>query len=1228
MPSNLLLFSTGADPEVGCPTSAIPDAAATNSEALPPDHEARARALDTRASFLVEAPAGSGKTGLLMQRFLKLLADPAVSQPEEVLAITFTRKATAELRERVLDQLQRASGTHQPTTAFDAASRTYASAALAHNAALDWNLLDRPQRLNIRTIDSVCADIASTLPLLSGSGAPRTPNPHPEPLYRLAAQRTLLQLGGPDTALSAAIRDILLHRDASLADCETLLARMLAAREQWGELVPLGAQLEDHALDTQVRPRLEAALQQVVCAGLTRAAKAISPDTLEALSWLAARLAHEPGHKGKPSPLLICADKSTPPETRAEHFDHWCALIGLLVTRAGDWRIGFNVDHVGLILSKQDKALLRELIDEVRHDHTLREALCAVRCLPPTRYPDAQWAVAKSLFRLLIRALAELKVLFAERQECDFPELSIAAKEALRSETGPADLATASGHTLRHLLVDEMQDTSSSQYELIQMLTQSWDGHSQTLFLVGDPKQSIYLFRQARVERFLRAMQDRRLGDIPLEVLQLSANFRSQSCLVASFNHTFSAIFPSSDSEISGQAADIPFLHAHAMRQSTPCKNLNWNIDILPYNYDSRQNDALDHRLTEARLIRRVIESWRDRRLPPGRTEPWRIAILARARPHFKHILAELNGLDPIPFRAIDIEPLSERPEVLDALALTRALLHPADRIAWLAVLHAPWCGLGLADLLTLAGDGASEAANQALPDTFTLRRQLLSPGSLSLFDRAWPVLQAALQQRGRTPISALVQRTWISLGADLVLTPTQRNNVNRYFMVLAESKDQQDDTNVGRITTAVDRLYAEPRPSDSGAFVVDLSTIHKAKGLEWDVVLVPALERKGRPNDPNLLNWLELDSPDAAAAHIILAPIYGKGSDPDPLYKWLTGVRSARDAAERKRLFYVACTRAREELHLFAAATLNKAGQPSAQPDTLLQAAWPAALARLTPASPDTADRHAEMFRSALDEDSTASLPTLALAASASEPEAAPGAGARPPVLKRIPLSLDRDARFVAANVTKLAYAPADALRQSPAFDRPEGSFAVRAFGNVVHRFLQLVSNRLEANPDCGALLAELPLWRPRLTASLRSEGLDPAALDRLAERSLRALQQALTDETGRWILSPHPAATSEQALRLGAALSMEMRVDRTFLAGPDPLSTGSSHLWIVDFKTTEQGSRTDALFAQQERAKYQSQLESYAALNRVVPPPSSSIRLGLYYPLVPRLIHWPEGT
>jgi ATP-dependent helicase/nuclease subunit A len=1222
---------------------------AVDSEQPAPDAAARAAALDVHASCIVEAPAGSGKTGLLTQRFLKLLADAGTAQPEEVLAMTFTRKATAEMNERVLTQLQQAAAdTPLPSTAggFDRETRALALAALSRSNERGWDLLAQPQRLNIRSILSVCMDLANSLPLLSGTGGQQQPVEDARPLYRMAARRTLMQLGGPNAALDAALHIVLLHRDGSLADCERLLADMLDAREQWAELVPLTpGELDDAALDRDVRPRLERALEAVVCGGLNRALRALPAGVLHDLHTLGRRLAHEPGYKDDPNPLALCANKKLPPEAVADHLDHWTVLISLLLTKGGDWRKGFAVNHLGFSLPKADKALLQQLIAEIQTE-PLQQALHAVRELPPARYPDEQWRVARALFHVLRHALAELKLLFTERNECDFNELALAAREALASETSAAeddratDLALSAGGRLRHLLVDEMQDTSSSQYELIRALTQSWDGHSQTLFLVGDPKQSIYLFRQARVERFLRTLHDGCLGDIPLQTLRLTANFRSQATLVDSFNTTFggnattAGIFPPPAAiQPDAQALDVPFVEATAVRQATSSTGIAWHTSILP---DDPAN-AFDHPAHEAREIRRIIEQRLAQPLPEGRSldrngrpKPWSIAVLGRTRDHLAAIVKEFkahDGKPELPFRAVDLDPLGELPEVLDALALTRALLHPADRIAWLAVLHAPWCGLALADLLTLTSDGAT-ATPEADPsftiaDLVRTRAQRLSTEGQQLLARAWPILEAATETLGRTPLSTHIDRTWRSLGGDAPLAPDQLTNVRRFLAVLRDLEADTGRIDLDALGARLKSLYAEPR---AGASQIELMTIHKAKGLEWDLVLVPGLHRKPRAGSTNLLNWLELDGASAQdEASILLAPIYGKGESSDKLNTWLRNVRTHRERAEEKRLFYVAVTRAREELHLFAALPERNGVLAKPAAGSLLKACWPAAEQRFASAEPrqdsvisTEAQRSGEtrsFATSMIDFDYEEGL---ALAASADE-----AAVSQPPAIHRLPLRFDPLARFTTA--PRLTYPSAAALRTTATFDRPEGGFAVRAFGNVVHRYLQLLAQRLLATAP-GDLLTEVTTWQPRLEASLRGEGLAPITATREAARALLALQNTLNDPIGRWLLAPHPQAASESALNLTSSGSL--RVDRTFLAGPVPLSTGQSHRWIVDFKTTALNDRETAAFEAAERGKYTAQLEAYAALRRTLPDGTTPIRLGLYYPLIPRLLDWPSES
>jgi ATP-dependent helicase/nuclease subunit A len=1239
--------------------------------AAPPDAESRRQALDTRRSFIVEAPAGSGKTGLLIQRLLKLLAHPSVEQPEQVLAITFTNKATAEMRDRVLAHLAAAAQNHRssqsaaqsavlnqlaaaeseprpPEDDFQSEPLTLAQAVLARDRQLGWQLLDHPHRLNIRTIDSVCAEIARTLPVLSGSGGRLTPADDAGPLHHEAARRTLLLLGSGDTAFDQALRNLLLHRDGNLDDCESLLANMLSLRDQWGDLVPLiPTQLDDTWLDSKVLPRLERALEHTIQSALAPLAQAFPAGLLAELSDLAADFAPAaPYDPEVPSPIALCVNLRTPPSPGTTHLDHWLALIHLLLIDSGELRKERGLNKKTLKFDYNRKSShhtrLAAILNQLNGRDDLLQFLQNVRALPSAYYPRDQWAVAKSLFRVLSRALIELQLVFSARNQCDFTEINLLARHALRSDSGPEDLAAALGARLQHLLVDEMQDTSTTQYELIELLTRNWDGYSQTVFLVGDPRQSIYLFRQARVERFVRAMHTERLGDLPLTRLRLTANFRSQHTLVEQFNRDFALIFPS---EAGPQA--LPYTPAQSTLPALPGADATvWHANPISPATDSgapgldsetrvpKANASLtfaqlkQHQARRNALeVRSIAREWLAKPLPQGRTEPWRIAVLVRSRAHLNEIVVALKKDAAVPFRAIEIESLEQRQEVLDLVALTRALLHPADRVAALAVLRAPCCGLSLADLHTLTGADDPALKDLSIHRLMAERGHMLPNDSRQRMARVCSVLESAAAQRARLTPAQLVERTWRSLGGDAGLNREEHINTSNFFQLLNKLHVQVEDfSSTGlldstRIEEHLQKLYAEPNPFPSGQPFVELLTIHKAKGLEWDVVLVPSLERGPGRSSPRLLTWSELELSESSgdtAAHLMLAPIAAKGENIDPLTRWLNGIHRAREAAERKRLFYVACTRARQELHLFAAPQFASSGEISLRADSLLQAAWPAAQPHFATVS----ERPAEPF-------------VLDLAAAASPSHCK---------LQRLPLAFDPAARFAVDRVQKLPYGDpdSDTASSQALFFRPEGSFAARSFGNVVHAALETFANRIANGHSPAVLLAELPNWAPRLAALLRADGLAQATVNRLARESRTALENALHDPDGLWLLTSNTGAASEFALTawpeahgsMGQASirPVSIRIDRIFRAGPEPHAPGQDVLWIVDYKTSAHGSSGIDDFLAAQRTTYAPQLETYARILTQLPQPPDrpalkDVRLALYYPTLPRLLWWPLG-
>src|SRR4051794_23255974 len=245
--------------------------------APPPDQRQRERALDAARSILVEAPAGSGKTDLLTRRFLRLLAE--VENPGQIVAITFTKAAAAEMRNRILSELEKAAG-GQARNEDEFSMEALAQRALERSRALGWDLLRMPAQLRISTIDSFCRDLALQEPLLSGLGGGLDITENATELYHRAARRTLEQIGKPDSdlsapALSPAIEALLGWRDNGWQDLESLLGTMLAQRDRWMQDFVVGAKPDWDAL----RERLERPFARVVEEAVGELDQLLDPET-------------------------------------------------------------------------------------------------------------------------------------------------------------------------------------------------------------------------------------------------------------------------------------------------------------------------------------------------------------------------------------------------------------------------------------------------------------------------------------------------------------------------------------------------------------------------------------------------------------------------------------------------------------------------------------------------------------------------------------------------------------------------------------------------------------------------------------------------------------------------------------------------------------------------------------------------------------------------------------
>ncbi len=242
-----------------------------------------------------------------------------------------------------------------------------------------------------------------------------------------------------------------------------------------------------------------------------------------------------------------------------------------------------------------------------------------------------------------------------------------------------------------------------------------------------------------------------------------------------------------------------------------------------------------------------------------------RIAILVQGRSHLLDIVAELARRG-IRFQATDIDPLGARPAVLDLLALTRALAHLGDRAAWLGVLRAPWCGLTLADCLSLLGSDRHASVPRLLREE-PLRQQL-DAAARDRLERCLPVLEQALDEKRRFGLRDTVERAWHALGGPATLgNERELDEAHAYLDALGDVEDEApgEPVDLARLGEALLDLYApaQPRPDT----YVELLTIHKSKGLQFDTVIVPGLERMGAADTPPLLRWLKVPQRDGAPA-------------------------------------------------------------------------------------------------------------------------------------------------------------------------------------------------------------------------------------------------------------------------------------------------------------------------------------------------------------------------
>ncbi|MDI6854227.1 MAG: UvrD-helicase domain-containing protein [Deltaproteobacteria bacterium] len=1120
--------------------------------ALPVDQEDRDRALDSKASFHLEAPAGSGKTSVLLARFLTLLAQ--VDAPEELLALTFTRKAAGELRVRIM-QLLRAEAELKP----DASPMEQRLAELAQEVFRHFSRRQAPlqevltpERLPVMTFHGFCARLLALAP--QEAGVPLD--------FRLVEEQDAEWL--KQEALEE-LRRRLAARPGHDPVRRALVNRLVRLNNNWsrlaGELRTL-LDRRDTLQDFLALAQESRDVSSYESLMTSRLAAVLAPD----LAALAAGLANsELGQrwpefweylKQQQAPLAEKLSRE-PPRGRLEDLPVWQKLAEAILTNKNTVRKKFG-PAVGLPSGFAGTAwneALRALPDE------FFEVLAKYRDLPPSLIFTEEVAALQDLILLLWEALAVYEELCRKRGVLDFIDLEMAAMRLLAAED-LSDLLLLLDRRLQHLLVDEFQDTSENQKTLLCRLLSGWDAEpGRTLFVVGDPKQSIYGWRRAKLSLFLESRRGLRCDrgfNFPLEPLRLVTNFRTTSTLIDWVNCVFETLMTCGPEpeKLDFQAAS-PSPAAQA--GGPPCLALFIDDDNLA----SRQAEA---RWLAARLREAVREL-------KGKEN---IGVLLFARTHLTTYLKALDQAG-LSVRVREGLKLSDSPVVQHLHNLARALVRPHDDLSWAALLAGPW------------GPQSQAVIAQAALTTGRLWYEKLgrlaaeNPCPATLLNLV-ATLAGLKDQVGRAPLHQTLLDFLQAVGAwDGIAAwegPAGVANARTYLELVADAESGLPETTFLKTDFSLAEAYQPPNPRAQDS-PVELLTVHGAKGLEFDWVFVPYLDwqplRKGSRTPPPFL--LE-EIPGSSNYGLALAPPYWQTSS-GLLYQSLKRLRDARTLAEARRVFYVAATRAKKHLFLSGILNRDKEGRLKPPADSPLTWLWqhyrPGDLTTGQPVTLAGPDLQVEIWEE-YPEIESQDAETLELPEALSfTPEPAPYAFAYPSQLaKEAPERLETESGSVEA---------------PPGFSVEVAEILPRVRGEVMHSLLE--------NASYGGPLPEVA----GVAAALRQGGLDRETADRLAPEILAEAAACLGDPfLVRLLASGAQVAKSEWLLE-------DAPEDGVIRRGKiDRLAYDGENWWLVDYKTSRPaGDEGWETFMAGEAEKYRPQLLAYrdmAAKALGVPP------------------------
>lgn len=1082
----------------------------------PHDGPARAAAINPFKSVLCLAPAGSGKTTELIYRTLACLT--VSNRPEEILAITFTTKAAGEIVERLMSALNVAATGIPPSAAHELPMYDLARLVLKRDELLGWNLLLNPARLRIMTFDSFCAFLASKTPIMSGLGGGKTTE-DPALVYRRAILETLGSVNSEDApeVLREALEAVLTFSKNRFETLVPMFTALLGKRDQWAsEIMGLDVALMEQAVSQYVDECAGEAVAQIRGSELELVMDVLkdASGVLNALQW---------------------AEGRVPMDGSDECRSYLRDFAGYILTADGNLRArvtSANGFPAGEDVTKRMNAAL-SAIKERGIAAELADPLRTMLALPDSDYPARSAEMCMHFTVILRFLLANLALAFEETASIDFPEVAQRAIQALASDGDEVGDALLEEDRINHLLVDEFQDTSPAQFNLILNLVSHWEeGDGRSMFFCGDRFQSIYLWRGATVDLFTSMVQAKRFGPHELEVVNLVVNFRSAPGVVEWNNKAYEAIFA---------GAELGFV------PSVPFRDIEGGVEVHPLTSGP---------VGEGEAVAETI-------LDIMKTDPEAsIAVLVRGRSHLKHILPKLKEAK-ITVSGQDIDPITESAPVSEAIALIRSLWHLADKTSWMALLRAAFVGLSWADCIVVAQ--GERVVFDAL-NSEDVQCKLSVDGRRRVI-RLLDAISAARGASRGGDLNWVAKSVWLALGGPATVDETEMGDIGTVFALLAQHTQTGCLNDPQAFFRAIGNLYASAK---SGA--VQIMTVHKAKGLEFDYVIIPGLNRGGAQDQTPLFYWRKLNGT------FIVAPNVNGAVESSPenrLFKFIGSKVKADVKEEIGRLAYVGTTRAKKFCHLFV--EVDKVDDdmiPKARSGSLLSCLWPAVESEVIDVEPGTAAKS----------DTTFAVPSKA----------------------RL------DSGFV-VQLPAGSFIPASRVDQISADDKSEGEgsdYLAKLTGTVFHKIVEVISqsNVMEWN-------AALVKSKSQAIASmLRREGCPIGDVAKCVAKIQALVTTTIESKSGQWILMPRGGAGAEvqvSAYRNG-------RVVHRYL---DLSFVDSGVYYIADWKTAGCPEGMDVEeFIRRECARYEAKMAEYrqTVVDAGVTMPVKTL---LYFPSCDRL-------